>query len=82
MIKMEKKVKVYSTPTCPYCDMAKQFLRDNNVKFEAVDVSKDRAAAAEMIEATGQMGVPVIMVDKQYIIGFDREAIKKALGLK
>lgn len=79
---MDKKVKVYSTPTCPYCDMAKQFLRENNVKFEAVDVSKDREAAAEMIEATGQMGVPVIMVGDKHIVGFDREAIKKALNLK
>ncbi|MBU2637449.1 MAG: glutaredoxin family protein [Nanoarchaeota archaeon] len=79
---MDKKVKVYSTPTCPYCDMAKQFLRDNDVKFDAVDVSKDRAAAAEMIEETGQMGVPVIKIGGEYIIGFDREAIKKALNLK
>lgn len=79
---MEKKVKVYSTPTCPYCDMAKQFLRDNNVKFEAVDVSKDRAAAAEMIEETGQMGVPVIKVGEDFIIGFDRPALKKALNIK
>ncbi len=79
---MDKKVKIYSTPTCPYCDMAKQFLRDNNVKFEAVDVSKNREAAAEMIEETGQMGVPVIKIGEDYIIGFDREAIKKALNLK
>lgn len=79
---MDKKVKIYSTPTCPYCDMAKQFLRENNVKFEAVDVSKDRKAAAEMIEATGQMGVPVIMIGSEHIIGFDKEAIKKALKLK
>ncbi|MDI6737472.1 MAG: glutaredoxin family protein [Nanoarchaeota archaeon] len=79
---MEKKVKIYSTPTCPYCDMAKQFLSEHKVKFEAVDVSKDRKAAAEMIEVSGQMGVPVIMVGGQCIIGFDQPALKKALNLK
>ena len=79
---MMAKVKVYTTPTCPHCDMAKQFLREHDVKFEAVDVSKDRKAAAEMIEVSGQMGVPVIMVDKQCIIGFDQPALKKALNLK
>ena len=76
------KIKVYTTPSCPYCDMAKEFLKENNIKFTAIDVSKDKKAAKEMVEVTGQMGVPVIMVDKQGIIGFDKPALKKALNLK
>jgi len=73
---------VYSTPTCPYCHMAKDFLRQNKIKFEEVDVSKDREKAKEMIEKSGQMGVPVIEIGGKVIVGFDREAIKKALSLR
>jgi len=76
------KVVVYSTPTCPYCHMAKDFLRKNNIKFEDIDVSSDRAKAKEMVEKSGQMGVPVIEIGKKIIIGFDREAIKKELKLE
>jgi len=72
---------VYSTPTCPYCHAAKQFLKDNKIKFKDIDVSKDRKAAEEMIEKSEQMGVPVIIIGEQVIVGFDREAIKKALKL-
>jgi len=75
------KVVVYSTPTCPYCHMAKDFLRQNNVKFEDVDVSKDRERVKEMIEKSGQMGVPVISVGKKIIIGFDKDELKKALKI-
>ena len=74
-------VKVYSTETCPYCKMAKQFLQENNVQFEAVDVSANQAAAQEMISKSGQMGVPVIDIDGQIIVGFDKGKIKKLLGL-
>ena len=76
------KVKIYSTPTCPYCDMAKKFLKENKVDFENIDVSKDEAAANDMIEKSGQMGVPVIDINGTIIVGFDKEAMKKALGLK
>ncbi len=75
------KVKVYSTPTCPYCYMVKDFLKENNVEFDDIDVSADPEAAKEMIEKSGQMGVPVIDIDGQIIVGFDKEAIKKALNL-
>ncbi|MBI4141219.1 glutaredoxin family protein [Candidatus Woesearchaeota archaeon] len=77
--KAQPAVTIYSTPTCPYCHAAKQFLKDNKIKFKDIDVSKDRKAAEEMIEKSGQMGVPVIIVGQQVITGFDREAIKKAL---
>lgn len=76
------KVRVYSTPTCPWCYAAKDFLKQNNVSFEDVDVSLDQKAAEEMIQKSGQMGVPVIEIDGKIIVGFDKQAIKQALGLK
>jgi len=75
------KVIVYSTPTCPYCHIAKDFLKENKIQFEDIDVSKDRKKAQEMIEKSGQMGVPVIEIGNKIIVGFDREAVKKALKL-
>ncbi|MFH0817111.1 MAG: glutaredoxin domain-containing protein [Candidatus Micrarchaeota archaeon] len=74
-------VKVYSTPTCPYCHMAKSYLKENNVIFSDIDVAADQKAAKEMVEKTGQMGVPVIEVDGKFIVGFDKEALKKELRL-
>lgn len=79
---MAKSVKVYSTPTCPFCIRAKQFLKDNNVAFENIDVSTDDAAAQLMIKKSGQMGVPVLEIDEEIIIGFDKDKIKEALGIK
>ncbi|RJO64501.1 MAG: NrdH-redoxin [Candidatus Omnitrophota bacterium] len=78
---MDQKVIVYSTPTCPWCIRIKQFLKDNNVAFENYDVSSDQAKAEEMIQKSGQMGVPVLDIAGQIIIGFDKERITKALGL-
>ncbi|MCK9432258.1 MAG: glutaredoxin family protein [Candidatus Omnitrophica bacterium] len=78
---MAKNVKVYSTSTCPWCIRVKQFLKDNNIEFENFDVSQDRAAADEMMNKTGQMGVPVLDIEGEIIVGFDQERIKAALGL-
>jgi glutaredoxin-like YruB-family protein len=78
---MAKSVKVYSTPTCPWCIRVKQFLKDNDIEFENFDVSQDRAAADEMMDKTGQMGVPVLDIEGEIIVGFDQERIKAALGL-
>jgi glutaredoxin-like YruB-family protein len=75
------KVIVYSTPTCPYCKMAKEFLKEKNVAYEDVNVQADHDRAKEMIEKTGQMGVPVLDIDGKIIIGFDKEEISAALGL-
>lgn len=75
------KVKVYSTPTCPYCVLVKDFLKQHKIKFEDIDVSKNKEAAEEMIRKTRQYGVPVIEIEGELIIGFDREAIKKALQI-
>ena len=77
---MTKKVIVYSTRTCPWCVKAKEFLTAKKVKFEDVRVDEDRAKAEEMIEKSGQMGVPVIDIDGKIIVGFDREAIERALA--
>lgn len=75
------KVMVYSTPTCPWCVRAKEFLKQNKIKFEDKDVSEDETARNEMIEKSGQMGVPVFDIGGTVIVGFDKEAIKKALKL-
>lgn len=68
-----KKVKVYSTPTCPYCDMAKDFLKENKIEFEDINVQDDHEAAKEMIDKSGQMGVPVIEIDDKIIVGLIRK---------
>ena len=78
---MAKSVKVYSTSTCPYCIRVKEFLKSNNITFENVDVGVNQEAAQEMMNKSGQMGVPVVDIDGQIIVGFDKPAISKALGL-
>lgn len=78
---MDKKVKIYSTPTCPFCMMAKKFLKENNIDFEDIDVSTDQAKAQEMVQKSGQMAVPILDIDGEIIVGFDKEKIRKALGL-
>ena len=75
-------VKVYSTPVCPWCNKTKEFLSENNVKFNELDVSSDQKAAQEMFKKSGQMGVPVTEVDGEIIVGFDKPKLKKALKLK
>lgn len=75
------KVTVYSTQTCPWCHKAKDFLKENNVPFQDINVAANQKAAEEMIEKSGQMGVPVIDIDGQVIVGFDKNAMKKALKL-
>lgn len=76
------KVTVYSTPTCPWCHVAKDFLKHQHIAFEDVNVAADVERAREMIQKSGQMGVPVIDVDGQIIIGYDEQALKKALKIK
>lgn len=78
---MAKNVKVYSTPTCPWCVRVKQFLKDNSIAFEDYDVGSDQAKADEMVAKSGQMGVPVIDIEGEIIVGFDKERIKAILGL-
>ncbi len=81
MAKAKQKVIIYTTPTCPYCKMAKEFFKANKIEYEDIDVSTNREAAEHMIEKSGQMGVPVIEIGDQMIVGFDKPALKKALGI-
>ncbi len=77
----ESKVIVYSTPTCPWCHRAKDYLKKNKVAFEDVNVAGNQERAEEMVKKSGQMGVPVIDISGTIIVGFDESAIKKALKL-
>lgn len=81
-----KQVLIYSTTTCPYCKMLKDYLTEKGVKFENIFVDQDETAAQKMIEESGQMGVPVTRVTDQsgkveYILGFDKPRINQLLGL-
>ena len=72
-------VKVFSTPTCPYCKIAKSYLDEKGMKYENIDVGRDAAGRDEMIKKSGQMGVPVILVDGDLVIGFDKERLEGLL---
>ena len=75
------RVNIYTTPTCTFCSMAKSYFKENNINYEEFDVSEDREKAQEMIEKSGQMGVPVIDIDGNLVVGFDKARIKQLLGL-
>lgn len=75
-------VRIFSTPTCPYCVTLKDFLEEHGIEFEDIDVSKDKKALEEMIQRSGQMGVPVVDIDGQIIVGFDKEKISGLLNIK
>lgn len=81
-ITSQPKVIVFSTPTCSYCTAAKSYFRQKGIKFRDVDVSKDPAAARDMVRRSGQQGVPVIDIGGKIIVGFDRPKINQTLGLK
>jgi glutaredoxin-like YruB-family protein len=70
-----KEIKIYSTPTCPYCKMAKEYLSSKNIPYQDLDVSVDKAALEEMVKLSGQMGVPVIVIDGEVVMGFDKTKI-------
>lgn len=78
---MNRKVTIYSTPSCPFCMMTKRFMKENNIDFEDIDVSIDQAKAQEMVQKSGQMAVPIVDIDGEIIVGFDKGRIRKALGL-
>jgi glutaredoxin 3 len=76
------KVRVFTTPACPYCYTLKEFLKEHNVEFEEVDVSKEEKAREEMIKKSGQMGTPIVEIDGEIVIGFDKEKINQLLKIK
>ena len=79
--KKSARVKVYTTVTCPWCVKTKEFLKANNVKYDEVNVGIDEKSRNEMFEKSGQFGVPVTDVNGTIIVGYDKEALKKALNL-
>ena len=74
-------VKVFSTQTCPWCYRAKEYFKSIKVEYKDYDVGVDEKARNEMIEKSGQMGVPVIFIGDKVIVGFDKDAIDEALGI-
>lgn len=78
---MDKTVTIYSTPVCHFCHMAKEFFTENNIAYVEHDVASDLDKRKEMIDVTGQMGVPVIQIGDDIVIGFDEEKVKELLGV-
>ena len=74
-------VKIYTTPTCPWCTKTKELLTKTKTQFQEIDVSDDQKASDEMEEKSGQLGVPVTDIDGEIIIGYDTEELKEALGI-
>ncbi|MCC7357409.1 glutathione S-transferase N-terminal domain-containing protein [Candidatus Uhrbacteria bacterium] len=75
-------ITIYSTPTCPYCKLAKEYLKEKKIDFKDIDVSADSVAANEMVKKSGQMGVPVIDIGGQIIVGWNKTALEEALKMK
>lgn len=81
MSEEQANVEIYTTPTCAYCKRAKEFLKEHQVEFQEIDVAGNREAAEEMIEKSGQMGTPVIVIDGTIIVGFKPDVMEKELNL-
>ncbi len=79
---MDKHVTIYSTPTCHFCHMAKDFFTEKGVQYTNYDVASDPAKRQEMIQMTGQLGVPVIVIDGAVSVGFDRARLAEKLGIE
>ena len=74
-------VTIYSTPTCPFCQMAKEFFKEHNIEYTDIDISKDEEKQKEMIEKSKQMGVPVIEIDGEIVVGFEKKQLAKLLKI-
>ena len=79
---MKKDIKVFSTPTCPYCIMLKKFLDQHNINYESIDLSTNPGWMKKVVEKSGEYGVPQMWVNDQVIVGFNVPAIRKALDIK
>lgn len=80
--KKQPKVIIFSTPNCPWCGRVKSYLRQKGIRFKNIDVSRDKAAARDIVRRTGQMGVPVVLIGSRPIVGFNKPLIDRLLGLK
>jgi len=78
---MAYQVRVYSTPTCPWCKRTKQFLDENKIPYQNFDVASDKAARDDMISKTGQLGVPVVDIDGDILVGFNEKWLRQKLNL-
>jgi len=76
-----KNVIIYSTPICHFCQMAKEFFKENNIQYTEYNVLTDLEKRQEMVDKSGQLGVPVILIDDQIMIGFDRAEVSSLLGI-
>ena len=72
-------VKIFTTTTCPYCQKLKAYLDEKGVKYSNIDIENDQSAVEQVVSLSGQMGVPVAVIDDKVIVGFDKEAIDNAL---
>jgi glutaredoxin-like YruB-family protein len=79
--KQQKRVIIFTTPSCPHCNHAKRYLRERGIRFRDVDVSRDPAAARDMIRRSGQQGVPVIDIGGKIVVGFNKAEVDRLLGL-
>jgi len=79
--KQNKRVIIFTTPSCPHCHHAKMYLRERGIRFRDVDVSRDPAAARDMVRRSGQQGVPVLDIGGRIVVGFDRPKIDRLLEL-
>ena len=79
---MDKTVTIYSTPTCHFCQMSKEFFKEHNVPYTEYNVASDMEKRQEMIDKSGQMGVPVIFIGDEMIVGFDKKKFVSELGLE
>ena len=78
----QQNVIIYSTPVCTYCKSAKEFFKENNISYTEYDVAADAERRSEMIDKSGQLGVPVIEVGDNIVIGFDKETLSELLNVK
>ena len=78
---MQKTVSIYTTPTCHFCHAAKEFFKTNNIAYNEYDVSVDTAKRSEMVDMTGQLGVPVIAIGEDLIVGFREDKVRELLGM-
>lgn len=83
-VKTEKQARVvlFTTPTCSWCRKVKSYLKENQIRFKDIDVSRDQRAAKDMVRMTGQMGVPVVLINNKPIVGFDKAQIDRLLGIR
>ncbi len=80
--KKQPTVLIFTTPTCSYCNMAKRYFREHSIRFRDIDISRDPAAARDVVRRSGQMGVPVIDIGGKIVVGFDKAKINQLLGIK